>query len=238
MSYYIEYNGESNKGLFLIAKRPSIPSAEKQVIVTEVEGKNGAVYEDLGTYKDIEISIECNFLSKNPNTFMEQYRRIKKYLLNKETRKLKFSDDPEYFYKVQNIRIDSFTRTLKRKGSFSIVFTCNPVYYSEDGQQPFIVTSTYSIFNPYLIAKPIYKLKGQGYLELKINDNLLKANVGTDLTIDVEKQLCYRETGEKQNIAINQNYKNLELKEGDNMLQVVSNTSNISIECIPNWGDI
>lgn len=238
MAFYMEFGGETNKGIFSIVKRPSIPTPEPNFIETEVEGSNGLKYENLGTYKDIDIPVECNFVNWNPNTFAEQYRNIKKYLYKAVDNKLKFSDDPEYFYKVQKIKIDSFTRTLKLKGSFSIVFTCHPIHYSEEGQQPFDLIATPYVFNPYLISNPIYKLTGEGYVEFKVNGKLLKANVGTDLTIDTEERLCYRETGEMRNTAINQPYDYLLLKENDNEFEIINNPNNIKISIIPNWGDI
>ena len=48
------------------------------------------------------------------------------------------------------------------------------------------------LYNDYLITRPIYRIVGEGYLTLTINNKTIKANVGQELIIDTDKGLCYR----------------------------------------------
>ena len=72
------------------------------------------------------------------------------------------------------------------------------------------------IYNDYLISKPIYRIVGEGYLTLNINNKIIKANVGQELIIDTEKGLCYRE-GIVNNVALEGKYEDMYLLEGEDV---------------------
>ena len=86
--------------------------------------------------------------------------------------------------------------------------------------------------NPYLMSKPIYKIKGEGICTISVNGKTVKANVGQNLTIDTELMIAYREDGTMNNTAITGDYESLYLPEGD--LSVTA-TSGFDVKIIPNW---
>lgn len=228
--YFIIYNEQTNLDFGVsVVTRPSKPSPIMEYEEKDVSGRDGKLYIEKG-YRDIEISVSFNFISKNNNNWDKDFRAIKRWLLSKSDNKLKFSDDLEVFYKVNKIAIDTPERVLKRIGRFNVTFTCQPYTYFEDGLNEINLPS--KIYNDNCISKPIYKVAGEGVLNLTVNGNKIKANVGQNLTIDTELGLCYRTDGTINNIALTGYYEDMYLIEGDN---IFSYTGNFDIKIIPNW---
>ncbi|MGG7058458.1 distal tail protein Dit [Clostridium tertium] len=209
--YFILYNNETNLDVnLLITDRPSKPAPEMEYEEVKVPGGK-TLYREKG-YKDIEIPISFNFISKNASEWDKDFRIIKKWLLRKMNNKLKFSDDLEMYYKVNKVNIDTPERIIRVLGKFTATFTCEPyVYYDNDE----IELSSF-FYNDCLISHPIYRIVGEGYLNLNINNKIVKVNVGQELIIDTDKGLCYRE-GIVDNVALEGKYEDLYLQEGENI---------------------
>ncbi len=228
--YFIVYNGQTNLDIDLLIKsRPSKPSPTKQHDEVDVPGRDGKLYIEKG-YSDIEISVSFNFVSKFPEMWDKNFRKIKKWLNSKIDNKLKFSDDLGFFYRVNKVVIDTPERALKRIGRFNVTFTCEPYIYLETGQER--ISLPQLIYNEFEESQPIYYIKGEGVLNLTVNGVTVKANVGQNLVINTKLGLCYREDGTLNNIALTGNYKDLNIKEGNNTF---SFTQGFSVEIEPNW---
>lgn len=206
--YFIVYNEKTNLDVnLLVASRPSKPSPIMQYEEVKVPGGK-TLYREKG-YGDIDITVSFNFMSKN--TWDKDFRNMKEWLLGKINNKLKFSDDLEVFYKVNKVIIDTPERVLKRIGKFNVTFTCEPYVYIEEDE----IELNSNIYNEYIPSKPIYRVVGEGYLTLNINNKIIKANVGQELIIDTDKGLCYRD-GIVNNVALEGRYEDLYLQEGEN----------------------
>lgn len=222
--YFIVYNDGTNLDVnLLVTARPSKPSPIMEYEEVKVPGGK-TLYREKG-YKDVEIPVPFNFMSKT--TWDKDFRSIKKWLLRKVNNKLKFSDDLEVFYKVNKVTIDTPERIMKKTGKFTAIFTCEPYVYIDEGEREL---ST-QLYNNYLPSKPIYRIVGEGYLTLTINSKTIKANVGQELIIDTDKGLCYRE-GIVNNVALEGKYEDMYLLEGNNTF---SWNSGFKIYILPNW---
>ncbi|MEN8075307.1 distal tail protein Dit [Clostridioides difficile] len=227
--YFILFNNKTNLDVeTYIVSRPSKPSPKMEYEEVKVPGGK-TLYRKKG-YKDIEIPISFNFISKKPSEWGRDFRSIKKWLLRINDNKLKFSDDLEFYYKVNKVTIDTPERVLKRIGRFSVTFTCEPYDYLVEGLEE-IELNNY-LFNYYEHSQPIYKITGEGVLRLTVNGAEVTVNVGQNLTINTELGLCFREDGSINNVALKGRYKALELKEGDNTF---SFNEGFDIKIIPNW---
>ena len=227
--YFILFNNKTNLEVeTYIVSRPSKPSPKMEYEEVKVPGGK-TLYRKKG-YKDIEIPISFNFISKKPSEWGRDFRSIKKWLLRINDNKLKFSDDLEFYYKVNKVTIDTPERVLKRIGRFSVTFTCEPYDYLVEGLEE-IELNNY-LFNYYEHSQPIYKITGEGVLRLTVNGAEVTVNVGQNLTINTELGLCFREDGSINNVALKGRYKALELKEGDNTF---SFNEGFDIKIIPNW---
>lgn len=208
--YFILYNNETNLDVnLLIVDRPPKPAPEMEYEEVKVPGGK-TLYKEKG-YKDIEITIPFNFLSKNSFDWDKDFRRVKKWLLSKGNDKLKFADDSEVYYKVNKVTIDTPERVVKKLGRFDVIFTCEPYVYIDDEE----IELNTVLYNDYLVSKPIYRVVGEGELTLTINNKSIKANVGQELIIDTNKGLCYRE-GIVNNVALDGKYEDMYLLEGEN----------------------
>lgn len=206
--YFIIYNDKTNLDVnLLIASKPYKPSPVMKYEELKIPGGK-TLYREKG-YNDIEIPISFNFMSKY--SWDKDFRIIKEWLLSKVNSKLKFSDDLEVFYRVNKVTIDTPERSIKKIGKFNAIFTCEPYVYIDENEREL---STF-LYNNYLIANPIYRIVGEGYLTFNINNNVIKANVGQELIIDTDKGLCYRE-GKVDNVALEGRYEDMYLLEGEN----------------------
>lgn len=229
VKYFILFNGRTSLDVNLkVESRPSKPSPQKRYEEVDVPGRDGLLYRDKG-YGDIEISISFNFISKTPDKWDKDFRRIKKWLLENKDNTLKFSDDLEVFYKVNKVTIETPERILRRCGKLNVTFTCDPYTYYTNGKEEVILGG--KIYNFDLISRPIYRIVGEGLLTLNINGKSIKANVGQELIIDTDKGLCYRD-GIINNVALKGNYEDMYLLEGENTF---SWTSGFDVYIIPNW---
>ena len=222
--YFIIYNEKTNLDVnLLVATRPSKPSPVMQYEEVKVPGGK-TLYREKG-YGDIDIPVSFNFMSKY--SWDKDFRLIKSWLLGKVNNKLKFSDDLEVFYKVNKVTIDTPERVMRKIGRFTAIFTCEPYIYIDENERELESV----LYNDYLITRPIYRIVGEGYLTLTINNKTIKANVGQELIIDTDKGLCYR-NGIVNNIALEGRYEDLYLQEGENTF---SWTSGFKIYITPNW---
>lgn len=229
VKYFILFNGRTSLDVNLkVESRPSKPSPQKRYEEVDVPGRDGLLYRDKG-YGDIEISISFNFISKTPDKWDKDFRRIKKWLLENKDNTLKFSDDLEVFYKVNKVTIETPERILRRCGKLNVTFTCDPYTYYTNGKEEVILGG--KIYNFDLISRPIYRIVGEGLLTLNINGKSIKANVGQELIIDTDKGLCYRD-GIINNVTLKGNYEDMYLLEGENTF---SWTSGFDVYIIPNW---
>ena len=222
--YFIIYNEKTNLDVnLLVATRPSKPSPVMQYEEVKVPGGK-TLYREKG-YGDIDIPVSFNFVSRN--TWDKDFRIMKSWLLSKVNNKLKFSDDLEVFYKVNKVTIDTPERVMRKIGRFTAIFTCEPYIYIDENERELESV----LYNDYLITRPIYRIVGEGYLTLTINNKTIKANVGQELIIDTDKGLCYR-NGIVNNVALQGRYEDLFLQEGENTF---SWTSGFKIYITPNW---
>lgn len=222
--YFIVYNEKTNLDVnLLVASRPSKPSPIMQYEEVKVPGGK-TLYREKG-YGDIDITVSFNFMSKY--SWDKDFRLIKSWLLGKVNNKLKFSDDLEVFYKVNKVTIDTPERLMKKIGKFNVTFTCEPYVYIDEGEREL----NSILYNNYLISKPLYRIVGEGYLNLTINNTTIKANVGQELVIDTDKGLCYRQ-GIVNNVALTGKYEDMYLKEGNNTF---SWNNGFKIYILSNW---
>ena len=228
------YNGESCKDVGLsVVSRPTIPVPEREYDTIKVEGRDGELHRDKKTYKDIEIPIEFNFVSKTPDVWAQDLRKVKKWLYSGKDKRLIFSDDPEYYYKVKKAVMGDTERTAKRKGKFEIVFTCESYMYRVDGQDEKEIGEY--LYNPYMESQPVYKIYGNGEITLEVNGNQVTAEVTEQLNIDTKLEICYNAANEISNAALTGKYEGLYLKEGDNNFKY---TEGFKVVLVPNWREL
>ena len=177
----------SNMG-FCIKERPSIPTPERVVETIDIPGRDGDLHIEKG-YKDIDININLNYMGDNLQNVI---RKVKGYLLDCD--KIIFSDDPEFCYLVNFIKVGNIENEVDFYGDFEVTFNCRPLNYKLSSFKyvpalnPFIVDGYKSV--------PVFKITkspGEAYFVLD-NDNDTKIEVNTNATvvyIDCDSMTCY-----------------------------------------------
>ena len=216
-------------GVSIVRRSPAI-LANKNINVINRVGADGDLYEDLGGRKDIIIPVECNFVADNPKTI---FRRVKHWLNNIEDNKLIFTDDPGWFYKVVNVEIGQMEVKFKRKGEFTINFTCRGWQYSLDGDEFLEIENNTMLYNEYDLAKPLIYLEGNGEIAVNINGNVFTVMIKDYLYIDSELEIAYREKTDCLNIETG-DYPVLEY--GENKISFSGNLSKLEIK--PRWREV
>ncbi|KEH93219.1 distal tail protein Dit [Clostridium botulinum] len=230
--YGFEFNNKYSKDLGIyIGKRPPIPKAEKVIKHIEVPGRSGALTEDTGAYKNIELTFECTI----KDTDVEE----KTILLNNwldGSGILKLDYLANFFFKVKEVKFEG-TDVDYITGDFTVTFVCDPFKYYVSGLES-IVSKNDKLYSPEFIIKsePAVKIYGSGDIVLSINGNVIKLkNVQDHITIDSSLQECY-----KDNINCNKQMQGEFpiLLQGENTVYftICNESSNIKhIEITPNW---
>lgn len=212
----------------VVKKRPNIPTPERVINTIHIQGRNGELTEDQGTYRDITISIE--FFFKDYNNFNKKCRCIKAWLLNVTDKTLFFSDDNDIFYIVKSVNFADIERSMKTMGRFNVDFICAPFEYLRDDN--INIDTPTNIYNPgTFYSEPQLKIYGTGDITLRINDkNIILKGISNYIILETEIQEAYIE-GASQNNKMTGEFPIFEV--GDNN---ISWTGNISkIEIIPRW---
>lgn len=228
--FYFTLDGEpSFRHKITVAYRPDFPAPEPRYTDTQVPGRDGALTEFDGTYSDIAVDVEMNYIT-NPQNWHAAWREVKRYLLKGGIRELRFSDDLSFYYKCKKIVLGTNEREFRHTAVFTATFTLAPYEYLTDGKEryPYQVCA----FNRYKLCKPIYFITGEGMCTLTVNGNEMTANVGQNLTIDTDLQLAYRTDGTLQNTEVTGNFDELYLLPGENTISV---TDGFDLKIQPNW---
>lgn len=228
--FYFTLDGDpSFRHKITVAYRPDFPAPEPRYTDTQVPGRDGTLTEFDGTYSDINMDVEMNYIT-NPQNWHAAWREVKRYLLKGGIRELRFSDDLSFYYKCKKVVLGTNEREFRHTAAFTATFTLAPHEYLTDGKEryPYQVCE----FNRYELCKPIYYITGEGMCTLTVNGQEMTANVGQNLTIDTDLQLAYRTDGSLQNTEVTGNFDELYLLPGENTITV---TDGFDLKIQPNW---
>lgn len=230
MSIDIQFNNVLGSTLGIYMKeKPSLPAAQELVEQVKVPGRDGNLLTRKGVYEATQIPIEFNYIGPEEK-WGERWRNAKKWLSATDT-ELKFTDDPDVYYKISHVIVSENTKRGNRIGNFVATFvTKDGLSYLESGRGVINITET--LYNPGIVSKPVYMITGEGVCTLTINGNTFKTNVSGDLTIDAEKMISYRSDRTSQNTLVSGDYEELFLQEGENVIEI---TEGFECKVVPRW---
>ncbi|KEH96841.1 hypothetical protein Z962_05590 [Clostridium botulinum C/D str. BKT12695] len=223
--YGFEFNNKYSKDLGIyIGNRPPIPKAEKVIKHIEVPGRSGALTEDTGAYKDIELPFECTIKDIDVE---EKTVLLNNWLDGSGILKLDYLAN--FFFKVKEVKFDG-TDVDYTTGDFTVTFVCDPFKYYIDNSAIETKKPTI-IYGPEFTYKsePVIKVYGSGDIKLNINKYSIKLlNVQDYVTVNSVLQECYKD-----------NHNNKMQGEFPMFLQeenkISWNGDVQKIEIIPNW---
>lgn len=196
--YDFTYGGVAASSLGIYAvQRPNVPTPERNVEMIEVQGMDGSLTVDYGTYKNVEFTVPCNFMVNNPDDFESAAREIRSWLLSTPLlSRLAFTDDAGWCRIVKKVSPSEITRQNKVLGTFDAVFTCDPFLYTEYGLTESVLTiGTNTVQNLYMPAKPYFHFSGEGTGRISYNGMACSFVLGQDVYIDTAREIAYNNNG-------------------------------------------
>ena len=240
--YRVEYNGKWNTSLYIMVKeRPAIPSPEYDYDTVKIPGRDGELYIEQKSVKDITITISFTFACK-PHRWQGVAREARKWLMGKEDRRLILSDSQDRYYKVKHVVLDQTERQIKEVGEFSADFICEGRQYLIEGDWPLELTYTNSsggqsahIWNPYETSMPVFIISGNGTCRITVNGHTLEAEVSGQLTVDTQREVAYKADMSSANTSVTCDYETLALEPGDN---TITKPTGFNLQILPKWREI
>lgn len=228
---YTMYNEDGtslDRGL-LMTDWPKFDTPGEQVRHETIPGRDGSLTVHTGTYPDWTVTIQFEIIGQRIEDLEQIFRDNCRWLKN--SKRISFADAPDHIYRVKKVEIMDIVRDEDVVCDFTCVFTVWPGIYLKGGEQEMNLSSNI-VYNYYDFCKPIYKIVGEGVCELMVNDNVMQANVGQNLTIDTELMLAYRSDGTIRNTSISGDYEEMWLKAGENDISI---TAGFALTIIPRW---
>lgn len=221
---YFIFNNVNSEECLIVNKLPSVFKPTKDIEKIEIEGRDGFLTRDSGSYRGIIKSVECTILNLDSIDFIGTWLSGSSEVV--------FSNEPDKKYKATIINQIEIAKVIQQWHSFIIQFECQPHKYALNNDL-ITLTGTGTVFNPSTnYSKPIIKIFGIGTIYLIINTNnvITLNNVVDYVVIDSELVDCYKETILKNN---DMNGEFPILQSGNNEISWIGSVS--KIEITPNW---
>lgn len=160
------------------------------VETTTVPGRHGELLQTMDRLEPISMSYPAFIRQKFP----EYSAQARLYLLGRPGWR-RIEDD----YHPDSYRMGYFagpldfdTRFLNLSAEMELVFTCQPQRWLKAGEAPMDVTSGQTLYNPWMPAKPLIQLTGNGPGKVSVGGStvtILEMEGG--LTLDCDAQNAY-----------------------------------------------
>ena len=232
MIEYIMYNGQSLRQFGVVCSGGKrFNSASRNYELIDVQGRNGYLLKDNGTYNSIIVNYDC-FIVKDLQSNLQRLRNF----LGSDfgIHQLEDTFDPnEYRMGTfgDGIEYDIFNL---QGANFTLSFTCQPERWLKDGQKPRTLTKSTVMVNPTRFAsKPLIRVYGQGNLGIG-NQQIQITQSGTEY-IDIDSDLCdcYEGTTYRNDRVVLENHQFPTLEEGKSNITLETGISRVIIT--PRW---
>lgn len=211
----------STKGI-IVENIPTIIKGKKRIETYEVEGKNGLLMVDKGTYDSFIVSLSCHFNE------IHDIDEIKSFLDGYG--KLSIDGEREYEAVVNNqIDFEEIDRSGFRK--FPIQFLCNPIAHDIQSTSVEITEPTSLTINQTANTYPIITIEGTGDVVVYINNkafNLYDLNSEYTYTLDCNAKEIVDQLG--RNCSNQMRYDFPYLKPGENTISYTGTITSFEIE--------
>lgn len=181
---YFNGNRSLNLNLFL-ENYPSIPIANEEYEEVPIEGRNGKLIINKGTYPDKKIPFTFTILS--PRIEID-FERVYEWLTEIEDNRLIFGRR-DRCYKVKKVIFGDIQKEFRSIGEFDVTFICEPFVQDLEETVHEITTSGYKIYyNGNAPGDTLIKVYGSGNIQLTINGETMQINNVTDY-VEIDSDL-------------------------------------------------
>ena len=195
MRPYFIFNNIQSTDYLLLNKLPSIFKATKDIQKIDIEGRNGFLTQDLGSYKGYTKTVECTIRNLDDIDYICSWLDGSGELI--------FSNEPDKFYKATIITQIDFNKVIREYQKFIVKFECQPFGYSlySTSLYPILITKPITIYNNFNhYSEPVIKVYGEGNITLNVGSQTVNlTNVSEYMTINTTLMDCYKDTMLKNN---------------------------------------
>ena len=228
------FNGTSSQDLHaLVQTAPEYEFPEKDYSVTHVEGRNGDIVIDTGSWQNVprtyNLAIDTRKIS-----YAEVASKLVQWLHSASGyARLEDSYEPDFYRMAMYKDSGSISNIYSKAGQIEISFDCKPQRYLKSGEVSDLFTSNTEYRNPTdFPSKPKIVIHGSGSGTVKIGAyEITIFNILDGMTVDCEIQDTY-----KNNINCNSRVSIAEYPKiiaGNNMISMSGGVT--SIEITPRW---
>ena len=230
----VVFNGTSSQDLHaLVQVAPDYEFPEKDYSITHVEGRNGDIVIDTGSWQNVtrtyNLAIDTRTIS-----YAEVASKLVQWLHSASGyARLEDSYEPDFYRMAMYKDSGSITNIYSKAGQIEIQFNCKPQRYLKSGEMVDTFTGNTEYRNPTdFPSKPIIVIHGSGSGTVKIGDYTININRITDgMIVDCELQDTYFEnTNCNSQVSIKEYPK---IIAGNNNISMSGGVT--SIEISPRW---
>lgn len=177
------FNNSTNLDLNLFLENyPSIPISNEEYEEIKVEGRNGSLYINKGTYEDKKITFTFTILSKHIDI---DFENIYEWLTDIEDNRLIFGRN-DRCYKVKKILFGNLEKEFRSIGKFDTTFVCEPFTQDLEPTIYEIPSSGFKFnYEGNAPSEPLIKVYGTGNIQITINGETMQIkNVKNYVEID------------------------------------------------------
>lgn len=212
--FYFNQRYSNDYGIKILNKT-AIPVPRQRIKTLAIPGRDGFLYEEEG-YDDVTLSFDVEVTDKDE--IKESYRNIKEWLRNVRDNRFYIFNDPDFFYRVNQVEVDDIQNAYKNIGLFKVSFICEPFRYFKGGESWLSLPKEF--YNHYEVCPPIYTVTGNGNCVLKVNNKQVSLAVNGNITVDTKNFVCYKSGNVLANADMAGEFTDLYLQKGKNTFSI------------------
>ena len=214
-------------GIIVVEGPPEVLAQEEYEEIS-IEGRNGTLIENKGTFPNIEKSFILTTIDidQDINLMIE---KVKKWLFDIKDNKLLYSIENKYNIVKKVIIEEDIKTTFEEFGDFKVKFICEPFYYDLLKKDITVTEKETKVYNNVdFNSSPIIIIYGTGDLQLTINNTTVQINnVDERVLLDSKLFLCLDKDNNNKSIDMIGNFPTLDI--GENTITWVGNITKLDI---------
>lgn len=230
----IVYGGETSSDYgIVVSEVPSFDKPNRRANVFNVQGRNGSILYQDGSFDDVTRSYRV-WVDEDNNNLVDKVNAISGWLYSKTGyQRLEDSFEPEIFRLAYYNGSGDVSNQLMIYGETTLKFVCRPERFLKLGEQSISVSNGDKINNPTRFeAKPLIHIEGSGTVSISIGGKTMNATITNGyINIDSDTMNAYRLPSENMNSNISGTFPTIP----EGIQTVVTSGSITSCEIIPRY---
>lgn len=214
-------------GIIVVEGPPEVLAQEEYEEII-IEGRNGTLIENKGTFPNVEKSFILTTIDLDQDIDL-MIEKIKMWLFNIKDNKILYAIPNRYNIVKKVLIEEDIKTTFEEYGDFKIKFLCEPFYYDLLEKNITITEKGTKFYNKGdFNSNPKIVIYGTGDLQLTINDTTVQINnVDERVLLDSKPFLCLDKDNNNKSIDMIGNFPTLDI--GENTITWVGNITKLDI---------